>query len=130
MIKPSLAVSIAMLQALANQIDQGSGNAAFVIYDDAKPANITDPTSSSARLVTLELPKPCLKQVHTDRIELFPTNSGLIVKTGTAVWARLFNGAGAAVMDFDCVVDMDLDTVNLVLGSTYDFDSIELYPPI
>ena len=78
----------------------------------------------------MELPKPSFKRLKNSSIELHPTGEGTIIKTGKAVWARLYNGEGVAVMDFDCTVDMALDTVDLVMGASYDLDSIEFFPSI
>lgn len=128
MIPTSLAAGLAQLQALANFLDQGSANATFIFYDDSKPADTNVPANETARLVTMELPKPSFKRLKNSSIELYPTGEGTIVKTGKAVWARLYNGDGVAVMDFNCAVDMMLETTDLVMGASYDLDSIELFP--
>ncbi|MEN8293765.1 hypothetical protein C7E16_14435 [Acinetobacter radioresistens] len=130
MITPSLSAGLSMLQALTLFIDQGSANATFVFYDDNKPADTSVPADETARLVTMELPKPSFKRLKNSSIELYPTHEGTIVKTGKAVWARLYNGDGVAVMDFDCAADMALDTVDLVMGASYDLDSIEFFPSV
>lgn len=128
MIQTSLAAGLAQLQALANFLDQGSANATFVFYDDAKPANVTVAANNSARLVTLTLPKPSIKQVHTDYVELNQTDAATVIKSGTAVWARLFNGEGKAVADFAVGSDITLANPNLVLGSTLMMNSLILRP--
>lgn len=130
MITPSLSAGLSMLQALTLFIDQGSANATFIFYDDSKPADSNVPANETARLVTMELPKPSFKRLKNSSIELYPTSEGTIVKAGKAVWARLYNGDGVAVMDFDCTVDMALDTVDLVMGASYDLDSIEFFPSV
>lgn len=84
-------------------------------YDDSKPADTTVPSNEAARLVTMELPKPSFKQMKTNSVELYPTHEGTIIKTGKAIWARLYNGEGVAVMDFDCAVDMVLETTDLIM---------------
>ena len=128
MIKTSLAAGLAQLQALANFLDQGSANATFVFYNDTKPADLTLATNSSAKLVTLTLPKPSIKQVNTDHIELNQTDAATIIKSGTAVWARLFNGEGKAVADFTVGSDITLANPELVLGSTLMMNSLILRP--
>lgn len=128
MIQTSLAAGLAQLQALANFLDQGSANATFVFYDDAKPANVTVAANNSARLVTLTLPKPSIKQVHADYVELNQTDAATVIKSGTAVWARLFNGEGKAVADFAVGSDITLANPNLVLGSTLMMNSLILRP--
>lgn len=128
MIQTSLAAGLVQLQALANFLDQGSANATFIFYDDAKPANVTVAANNSARLVTLTLPKPSIKQVHTDYVELNQTDAATVIKSGTAVWARLFNGEGKAVADFAVGSDITLANPNLVLGSTLMMNSLILRP--
>ncbi|MEG0344553.1 MAG: hypothetical protein RR633_20375, partial [Acinetobacter sp.] len=90
---PSKSASLVMLQALANYLDQGSSNATLIFYDDAKPASIASNPNQDAKVLELNLPEPCVKEVHENNIELFPSNIGIAVKTGTVTWARLFNGA-------------------------------------
>ena len=130
MITPSLNAGLSMLQALTLFIDQGSANATFVFYEDSKPTDTTVPANEAARLVTMELPKPSFKRLKTNSVELYPTSEGTIIKTGKAIWARLYNGEGFAVMDFDCELDMMLETTDRVMGASYDLDSIELFPSI
>lgn len=128
MIQTSLAAGLAQLQALANFLDQGSANATFVFYEDEKPVNVSVAPNNSARLVTLTLPKPSIKQVHTDHIELNQTDAATVIKSGTAVWARLFNGEGKAVADFAVGSDVTLANPDLVLGSTLMMNSLILRP--
>ncbi|WP_216934400.1 MULTISPECIES: hypothetical protein [unclassified Acinetobacter] len=128
MIQTSLAAGLAQLQALANFLDQGSANATFIFHDDAKPVNVSVAADNNARLVTLTLPKPSIKQVHTDHIELNQTDAATVIKSGTAVWARLFNGEGKAVADFAVGSDITLANPDLVLGSTLMMNSLILRP--
>ena len=130
MIQTSLAAGLAQLQALANFLDQGSVNATFIFYEDTKPENVTVVVNNSAKLVTLTLPKPSIKQVNTAHIELNQTDAATVIKSGTAVWARLFNGEGKAVADFAVGSDITLANPNLVLGSTLMMNSLILRPSI
>ena len=130
MIQTSLAAGLAQLQALANFLDQGSVNATFIFYDDTKPANVMVVVNNSAKLVTLTLPKPSIKQVNTAHIELNQTDAATVIKSGAAVWARLFNGEGKAVADFAVGSDITLANPNLVLGSTLMMNSLILRPSI
>lgn len=130
MIQTSLAAGLAQLQALANFLDQGSVNATFIFYDDTKPANVMVVVNNSAKLVTLTLPKPSIKQVNTDHIELNQTDAATVIKSGAAVWARLFNGEGKAVADFAVGSDITLANPNLVLGGTLMMNSLILRPSI
>ena len=128
MIYPSIEAGLVQLQALANFLDQGGLNATFIFYDDTKPANITVAANNSAKLVTLTLPKPCFKKFNADSIELNQTDAATVTKTGTAVWARLFNGEGKAVADFAVGADITLANPNLIIGSTLMMNSIVLRP--
>lgn len=125
---PSKIASLAMLQALANYLDQGSSNATLIFYDDIKPATPNFNPNEAAKLLTLNLPKPCLKSVNENNIELFAPSAGIATKTGTATWARVFNGEGLAVVDVSVGIDIVLDNANLVIGSSVKLDVIYLSP--
>lgn len=130
MIYPSMEAGLIQLQALASFIDQGSSNATFIFYEDTKPASVATAAASSAKLVTLTIPKPCFKKLNADSIELNQTDAATVTKTGTAVWARLFNGDGKAVADFAVGTDITLANPSLILGSTLMMNSIILRPSI
>ncbi len=125
---PSVAAGLAQLQALATFLDTGSGNATFSFYNDSKPSSVAVAANPSARLVSLSLPKPCFKSLNADNIELNPTDAATVTKTGTATWARLYNGNGDGVADFAVGTDITLANPNLVLGSTLMINSIVLRP--
>ncbi|WP_312049244.1 hypothetical protein [Acinetobacter courvalinii] len=125
---PSLAAGLAQLHSFASFIDTGSGNATFVFYDDTKPASVSDAAAPSAKLVTLTFPKPCFKQLNVDGIELNQTDAALVIKAGTAVWARIYNGNGDAVADFAVGTEITLAQPNLALGSTLMINSFVLKP--
>lgn len=128
MIEPSHAVKIVMLQAMAANLDQGEGQATVVYYDGVRPATEEIAADSSARLVTLTLPKPCVKQVNENSIELHPSNTAMAIKSATAIWARLYNAAGQAVIDLDMGIEIELDSYEIVLGSTQQLDAIFIEP--
>ncbi|MEG0348973.1 MAG: hypothetical protein RR605_13060 [Acinetobacter sp.] len=130
MIIPSLNAGLAQLRALASFIDSGSNNATFIFYDDTKPSSITTPANNSAKLVTLTIPKPCFKKLNSDNIELHQTDAATVIKTGTAAWARLFNGDGNAVADFAVGADIILANPSLIIGSTLMMNSIILRPSV
>lgn len=130
MITPSLKAGLAQLRALADFIDIGSGQASFVYYDSVKPESVVISADDSTKLATLTLPKPCFKRLNEDSIELKSTNDVLALKTGTVVWARLFNANGDAVADFAMGVDIILNSYDILLGATQRLDSIILKPAI
>lgn len=127
-VNPSLAAGLVALQAIANFLDQGSGNATFIYFDSVKPANVNVAADPSAKLVTLNLPEPCFKELLADGIELYPTDTGLAIKAGVVKWARLYNGAGAAICDFAMGTDIILNSYDIALGSSQKLDSIILKP--
>lgn len=130
MIQTSLQAGLIQLQALANYMDQGSANATFIFYSNEKPESLADEADEAAKLVILTLPKPCFKKVNLDSIELHQTDAGTVTKAGIAVWARLFNGEGKAVADFEVGADITLANPNLVIGSTLMMNSLILRPSI
>ena len=130
MITPSLKAGLAQLRALADFIDLGSGNASFVYYESAKPESTLVPADDMTKLATLTLPKPCFKRLNEDSLELKPTNDILALKSGTVVWARLFNASGEVVADFEMGVNIILNSYEIVMGATQRLDSIILKPVI
>lgn len=128
--RPSKTASLAMLQALANYLDQGSSNATLIFYEDTKPTSVNENADNSAKLLTINLPKPCLKSVNENNVELFAPSAGIATKTGTATWARVFNGEGLAVVDVSVGTDIVLDNADLVIGSSVKLDVIYLSPQI
>ena len=130
MITPSLKAGLAQLRALADFIDLGGGNASFVYYESAKPENVLISAADSVKLATLTLPKPCFMRINENSIELKPTDDVLALKSGTVVWARLFNADGEVVADFEMGVDIILNSYDIVMGATQRLDSIILKPEI
>lgn len=128
MTEPSHVVKMVMLQAMAANLDQGEGQATMVYYDGVRPVSEEVSVDPSAHLVTLTLPKPCVKQVNENSIELHPSNTAMAIKTATATWARLFNSAGQPVIDLDMGVEIQLDSYEIVLGSTQQLDAIFIEP--
>ena len=122
---------ILALQAHADFLDFGSGSAYFVYYSDARPVSIEMAANPTNALCTLSLPKPCIKQVLTDGIELYPTDTALATKSGVADWARLYNGNDEAYADFTIGTsgtDIVLNSADIALGSSQKIDSIILKP--
>lgn len=130
MITPSLKAGLAQLQGLVGYIDAGEASASIIYYDTPKPDSLSIVPAESAKLATLTFPKPCFKRLNLDSIELHPTNDSLATKTGTAVWARLFNGLGEAIADFEMGTDIILNDYDLVLGATQRLESLLLKPSL
>lgn len=127
---PSQAASLVMLQALASYLDQGGSNATLIFYDDAIPASVSVSANNSAKLLTLNLSKPCLKSVSENNIELFAPDVGVAIKTGVATWARLYNAGGIPIVDIAIGTDIILDNYNIVVGSSVKLDVIYLSPQL
>lgn len=127
-VTPSLSAGLAQLEALANFIDEGSSNATFTVYSGTKPANTTSAADSSNALCALTFEKPCLLAVNTANITLKPTANASVTKSGTATWARLYNGNGVVVADFVVGTDVTLTSNDLVAGGVLQMSSITLTP--
>ena len=93
-----------------------------------QPANPAIAADSNNALVTLTFPEPCIKEVTPAYVELHPTNTGSVVKSGTATWARIYNGAGEVAADLTVGTDITLANTNLALGGTLSTTSIKLRP--
>lgn len=128
MSKTSVKAKLAMMQEFAKFMDSGSSSATVVFYMGAQPASPAIPADSSSALVTLTLPDPCIKEVTTTYVELHPSDTATVIKTGTATWARIFNGAGEVAADLTIGTDISLANTNLALGGTLSITSIKLRP--
>ncbi len=128
MSKTSVNARLAMIQAFANFMDSGSQSATVTFYEGVQPANTAVAADSNNALVTLVFPEPCIKEVTATYIELHPTDTGSVIKTGTAAWARIYNGAGDVAADLTVGTDISLANTNLALGGTLFIQSIKLRP--
>lgn len=128
MSKTSINARLAMIQAFANFMDSGSQSATVIFYEGVQPANTSVAADSNNALVTLTFPEPCVKEVTPTYVELHPTNTGSVIKAGTATWARIFNGAGEVAADLTVGTDISLANTNLALGGTLSTTSIKLRP--
>lgn len=130
-ITSSQAAQILALQAYANFLDSGSGAAYIVYYSGDKPTSIDVAANAENALCTLTLPKPCLKQVLSDGIELHETNTALATQAGVVTFARLYNGNHEAFADFNVGLNgthITLNNTNIALGSSQKLESIILNP--
>ena len=128
MSKTSVNARLAMVQAFANFMDSGSQSATVIFYQGTQPADPSVNADQNNALVTITLPEPCIKEITPMYVELHPTDTGTVVKTGTATWARIFNGAGQVVADLTVGTDISLANTNLALGGTLSITSIKLRP--
>ena len=128
MSKTSVNARLVMIQAFANFMDSGSQSATVIFYEGVQPANTSIAADSSNALVTLVFPEPCIKETTATYVELHPTDTGSVIKTGTATWARIFNGAGEVAADLTIGTDISLANTILALGGTLSITSIKLRP--
>ena len=128
MSQTSVNARLAMIQAFSEFMDSGSQSATVIFYEGVQPANTSIAADSNNALVTLAFPEPCIKETTATYVELHPTDTGSVIKTGTASWARIYNGAGEVAADLTVGTDITLANTNLALGGTLSVTSIKLRP--
>lgn len=128
MSKTSVNARLAMIQAFASFMDSGSQSATVIFYQGTQPASPAIAADANNALVTLTFPEPCIKEVTTTYVDLYPTDTATVIKTGTAVWARIYNGASEVAADLTVGTDISLANTNLVVGGTLNIQSIKLQP--
>ena len=128
MSKTSVKAKLAMIQAFANFMDNGSQSATVIFYEGVQPVDTSVAADSNNALVSLTLPEPCVKEVTPTYVEFHPTDTGNVINAGTATWARIYNGAGEVAADLTVGTDITLANTNLALGGTLSVTSIKLRP--
>ena len=128
MSKTSVNVRLAMIQAFSEFMDNGSQSATVIFYEGVQPLDPSVAADSNNALVTLVFPEPCIKETTPTYIEFHPTDTGNVIKSGTATWARIYNGAGEVAADLTVGTDISLANTNLALGGTLSVASIKLRP--
>ena len=128
MSQTSVKARLAMIQAFANFMDSGSQSATVIFYEGVQPLDPSVAADSNNALVTLVFPEPCIQKTTATYVELHPTDTGSVIKTGTATWARIYNGAGEVAADLTVGTDISLANTNLVVGGTLFIQSIKLRP--
>ena len=128
MSKTSVKARLAMIQAFSEFMDSGSQSAIVIFYEGVQPANTSIAADSNNALVTLVFPEPCIKETTVTYVEFHPTDTGNVIKAGTATWARIYNGAGEVAADLTMGTDISLANTNLALGGTLSTTSIKLRP--
>lgn len=117
-----------MAQSFANYLDNGSQSATVIFYQGTQPISPAIAADSNNALVTLTFPEPCIKETTAIYVELHPTDAATVIRSGTATWARIFNGAGEVAADLTVGTDISLANTNLALGGTLSITSIKLRP--
>ena len=128
MSQTSVNARLAMIQAFASFMDNGSQSATVIFYEGTKPASPAIAADSNSALVTLMFPEPCIKETTATYVELYPTDTATVIKSGTATWARIYNGAGEVAADLTVGTDISLANTSLALGGSLSITSIKLRP--
>lgn len=128
MSKTSINARLGMIQAFSEFIDNGSQSATVIFYEGVQPLDPSVAADSNNALVTLVFPEPCIKETTPTYVEFHPTDTGSVIKGGTAAWARIYNGAGEVAADLTVGTDISLANTNLVVGGTLFIQSIKLRP--
>ena len=128
MSQTSINARLAMIQAFASFMDNGSQSATVTFYEGVQPASPAVTVDSNNALVTLVFPEPCIKETTPTYVELYPTDTATVIKAGTATWARIYNGAGEVAADLTVGTDIALANTNLALGGSLSITSIKLRP--
>ena len=128
MSKTSDKAKLAMIQSFADFMDNGSQSATVIFYEGVQPISPAIAVDSNSALVALTFPEPCIKETTATYVELHPTDTATVIKTGTATWARIYNGAGEGAADLTVGTDISLANTNLALGGTLSVTSIKLRP--
>lgn len=128
MSKTSINARLAIIQAFANFMDSGGQSATVIFYEGVQPASPAITADPNNALVALTFPEPCIKETTATYVELHPTDTATVIKTGTATWARIYNGAGEVAADLAVGTDITLANTNLVVGGTLSIQSIKLRP--
>lgn len=128
MSKSSIKSKLAMAQSLATFMDSGASSATITFYEGAQPAAPETTADSNNALVTCVFPEPCFKEITANYVELHPTDTATVIKTGTATWARIYNGLNEAVADLTVGTDIALANTNLALGGTLSVQSFKIRP--
>lgn len=128
MSKTSINARLAMIQAFSEFMDSGSQSATVIFYEGVQPADTSVAADSNNALVILVFPEPCIKETTPAYVELHPTDTGNVIKAGTATWARIYNGASEVAADLTVGTDITLANTNLVLGGSFQVNSFKIRP--
>lgn len=128
MSKTSVKARLVMIQAFSEFMDKGSQSATVIFYKGTQPASPAIAADSNNALATITFPESCIKETTATYVEFHPTDTATVIKSGTATWARIYNGAGEVAADLTVGTDISLANTNLALGGTLSVTSIKLRP--
>lgn len=101
-ITPSVAVRNAILTAIKTALEVGTQASTIAIYTGAKPSGPDSSVTSQIKLGTLTFSDTSIGSVSNGELTFGAiTQDTSADNTGTATWARMFDGNGLAVIDVD-----------------------------
>lgn len=126
-------VALAMCNAIVDEIDVGGGTAQLKIFPTPRPADVDTATGLTA-ISTHNLPNPAFGNAADINPGARATANGMpnnatAAVGGTAVWFRIFNRAGTAVIDGNVgtsAADLILNSVNISVNQTVSITSGEV----
>lgn len=133
-VRPADAVRNAILNALRDFIDSGSGPGYFEIRDGTQPAN-ANLGATGTLLATLTFSDPCASNASSGTLTFNSiTGDNNVDNSGTASWGRAYNSSGQVAFDFDVTASggggtLQLNSVSLVAGGTVIVTAFTLTQP-
>ena len=130
----STTVANAMLVPLRDALDGGSGAGTIKFYTAPMPATTADAITTQTLLGTLTCSDPS-GTIATKKLTLSAiTPDSSADATGVAVWARIDDSAGVAVVDVDVSTTggsgvIQLNTTNIVAGGPIGITAFEFTLP-
>lgn len=122
------AVRTALAQALLDAFDGASGACSLKFYDGVQPAGPATAVSTQSLLGTLVCSDPLGSAAAGALTFGAITQDSAADASGTATWARLLDGSGAAIADFDVSNNagtgaVKLNTTTIVAGGPISISS-------
>lgn len=120
----------ARLAGTLSFLDSGTQPARLRIYDCQRPATPSDQPAGDM-LVEIALTRPS-GTIANGALTLTASGPAMVLRTGTAVWARLVSGSDVTAMDMDCsdassgTGDCKLVSTTLYSGGTAELVSAVL----
>lgn len=126
--KLATSVRSSLAQALIAAFDRGAGACTLKFYDGAQPAGPGTAVGTQVLLGTVTASDPIATESNGVVTFAVMTQDNAADASGTVTWARLFDGDGVAVADFDVTGTagtgaIKMNTVTIVAGGPIRVDS-------
>jgi len=123
-------VKTARAQAVADAIDNGTGQALLTLYTGPAPV-AGDPIDTQTAIMALPIPNPCSQQVAGGILTLQPLPETMAVASGSMVWGRITSRAGEFVGDLTVGLpgsgaDLILPVVDIYAGAMIRINSASI----